>query len=174
MLSCQLNHRFSGYVWILFHECKHTCRQLEPERMEATSSESREVVSSSLLAGKRKCCVPKDCCEQFDLGLTWGDNLETENQESEPPPTKKGKEIRKRLSLQRKRCGSDKAVTVGATRWTFLSDTEEKALSERFVPKNTATSTKWAYTNFESWQKERNTRFVHDPERQVPADLLEV
>ena len=49
---------------------------------------------------------------------------------------------------------------------------EERALAEKCVPKNTATSTKWAVTNFESWRKSRNETFALEPGRQVPDRLL--
>ena len=112
--------------------------------MEPASDGSAEVVSPSLLTlGKRKCSPA--CRERFDLAPEgWGDD--TENQQPahvEPPPVKKGK----RLSVRRNEI--DKAVTIGDTRWTFVSDAQEKALA---APKNTAISTKWAVGNFKSWR----------------------
>ena len=137
--------------------------------MEPASDGSAGVVSPSLLSlGKRKCSPA--CRERFDPAPEgWGDD--TENQQPahvEPPPAKKGK----RLSVRRNEI--DKAVTIGDTRWTFVSDAQEKALAAKCVPKNTAISTKWAVGNFESWRKGRNVNFVNEPEKQVPADLLEV
>ena len=88
----------------------------------------------------------------FHLGMDgWSDP------ESEPPPK------RKRLSLKRKQ---------SEPRWDYLTFDEEMALSEKCVPKNTATSTKWAVANFESWRKRRNERFDAEREKQVPDNLL--
>ena len=70
---------------------------------------------------------------------------------------------RKRLSLPKK--GRDNGSS-------FLSVAEEAALSEKCVPKNTATNTKWAVANFEGWRKRRNETFHLQPERQVPDGLL--
>ena len=57
-----------------------------------------------------------------------------------------------------------------SARWHFLSAAEEESLSERYVPKNTASSTKWAVSNFQEWQKCRNERSSAD---EVPEDILE-
>ena len=85
----------------------------------------------------------------------WTDN--DLSSETEPLPK------RKRLSLH-------KTNQTGPNR--FLTLEEEAALSDKCIPKNTATSTKWAVANFESWRKRRNESFAQDPDRQVPDDLL--
>ena len=36
------------------------------------------------------------------------------------------------------------------------------------MPKNTATSTKWAVANFESWRQRQNETFDAEREKQVP------
>ncbi len=56
-----------------------------------------------------------------------------------------------KLSLDKK---EDKS-----SRWHFVSAEEQDSLSVKFVPKNTATSTKWALTNFTEWSKGRSDRF---------------
>ena len=98
--------------------------------MEPASNGSAEVVSPSLLTlGKRKCSPA--CCERFDLAPEgWGDD--TENQQPahvETPPAKKGK----RLSVRRNEI--DKAVTIGDTRWTFVSDARRKHLQQNVFPR---------------------------------------
>ena len=55
---------------------------------------------------------------------------------------------------------------------SFLSVAEEATLSEKCVPRNTATNTKWAVANFEGWRNRRNETFHLQPKRQVPDDLL--
>ncbi len=62
-----------------------------------------------------------------------------------------------------------------AERWHFVSEQQEEELCRKYVPKNTATFTKWALDNFQSWTKSRNERFaaVHLQEKQVPDNLLE-
>ena len=78
----------------------------------------------------------------FHLGIEgWSDP------ESEPPPK------RKRLSLKRNQ---------SEPRWDYLTFDEETALSEKCVPKNTATSTKWAISNFESWRNKGLTPSVRN------------
>ena len=47
--------------------------------------------------------------------------------------------------------------------WQFVEDATEAAFSKQFVPKNTATSTEWAVSNFVAWWNGRNTRDkIHD------------
>ena len=89
----------------------------------------------------------------------WTDSDDNEQPLSAKEPPAK----RKRLSLPKK--GRDSGSS-------FLSVVEEAALSEKCVPKNTATSTKWAVANFEGWRKRRNEAFHLQPERQVPDGLL--
>ena len=87
--------------------------------------------------------------------------------EAEPPPK------RKRLSLRNKTNQTEPRTTdPGEPRNRFLTSEEEAALSEKCIPKNTATSTKWAVANFESWRNRRNETFVQDPDGQVPDGVL--
>ena len=55
-------------------------------------------------------------------------------------------------------------------RWHFISDDEEEDFSKKFVPKNTAASTKWALANFNVWRQSGNKHFL---EKQVPGNFLE-
>ena len=44
-------------------------------------------------------------------------------------------------------CATSKE-SAPSSRWSFLSEVEELSLAKKCVPKNTATMTKWAVTNF--------------------------
>ena len=55
-------------------------------------------------------------------------------------------------------------------RWRFVD--KGSSSSEKFVPKSTATSTKWAVSNFVAWQDGRNAHYCIESEKQVPMDLL--
>ena len=92
----------------------------------------------------------------------WNEN-DPSTKENEPPPKKK----RFSLLKTQESCGSDESPGR-----TFLTLEEERALADKCIPRNTATSTKWAVTNFESWRKTRNENFTLEPERQVPDRLL--
>ena len=101
-------------------------------------------------------------CEQnLDLLVPEGWTEAADSSNEVEPPLK-----RKRLSLKKT---ADVCKSSGSR---FLSPEEEAALSDKCIPKNTATSTKWAVANFESWRKRRNEGFVREPGRQVPDGLL--
>ena len=97
--------------------------------------------------------------KRFPLGLEEGWTDSEEDSVSETPVPKK-----KRLSLSlKKRSKSDAALPCAtkengpsSCRWSFLSEVEELGLAKKCVPKNTATMTKWAVTNFLAWQTSRN------------------
>ena len=77
----------------------------------------------------------------------------SDSDENEPLVKKKvalAEEKGKRVKQKRKK-GSE-------GRLTYLYPEEESALSDKCVPKNTATSTKWAIGNFERWREGRNRR----------------
>jgi len=75
--------------------------------------------------------------------------------ESEVP---KWKPLKKKLKLS---VPKDKE-----SRWQFVDDAMEAALSKKFVPKNTATSTKWAVSNFVAWRNGRNAQDqIHDTQQ---------
>ena len=57
-------------------------------------------------------------------------------------------------------------------RWEFVDDTKEAGLSKKFVPKNTATSTRWAMSNLFSWCYGQKTQYCNEPYKQVPVDLI--
>ena len=101
----------------------------------------------------------------FSLGIDeWTDD--DASSKERPPPSKK-----KRLSLSlRKRGATDNPEKEN--RFNFLEATEQEMLAEKFIPKNTAVSTKWAVSNFETWRKSRNSRAVPDSEL-VPGNCLE-
>ena len=96
-----------------------------------------------------------------NLGLLIPEGWTVDPEAAQEPPPK-----RKRLSLHK-----DAAIEQPPVQ-RFLTREEEAALAEKCVPKNTATSTKWAVANFESWRKNRNKRFSSDRDRQVPDCLL--
>jgi len=51
-------------------------------------------------------------------------------------------------------------------------DAMEAALSKKFVPKNTTTSTKWAVLNFVAWRNGRNAQDqIHDTQQFENAEL---
>ena len=54
-----------------------------------------------------------------------------------------------------------------------MDEAKEAELEKKFVPKNTATSTKCVVTNFVAWRDGRNAQFCSEPEKQVPMDLFE-
>ena len=58
-------------------------------------------------------------------------------------------------------------------RWEFIDECKEEKLTKKFVPKNTATSKKWALSNFTSWKQSRNLHFADNVEKQIPDALLE-
>ena len=94
----------------------------------------------------------------------WNPSASSASSSSKPVSTKK-----LRLSLNRK----ERENKENDHRWQVIDETRQATLSERFVPKNTATSTKWAVANLESWRTARNSKFVHQPDQLVPSDLLE-
>ena len=54
----------------------------------------------------------------------------------------------------------------------FVDDAMEAALSKEFVPKNTATSAKWAVSNFVAWRNGQNTQNqIHDTQQFENAEL---
>ena len=113
--------------------------------------------------------------KRFPLGLEEGWTDSEEDSVSETPVPKK-----KRLSLPlKKRSKSDAALPCAtkengpsSCRWSFLSEVEELGLAKKCVPKNTATMTEWAVTNFLAWQTSRNKEFDGDQAKQVPSTLL--
>ena len=75
----------------------------------------------------------------------WTESRDKSSAEREVP---KWKPLKKKLKLS---VPKDKE-----SRWQFVDDAMEAALSKKFVPKNTATSTKWAVLNFVAWRNGRN------------------
>ena len=55
-----------------------------------------------------------------------------------------------------------------ADRLDFIGEERENNLSRKYVPKNTAATTKWALSNFTAWKQGGNKRFVCDSEKCVP------
>ena len=133
----------------------------------AKRSASAVVISPSLLAN-----IPKrsrECHEQFRLGMgEWTESSEESSTENEAAAPKAPKKLR--LSLQKRH--KQVAEKDKENRWQFVDEAEEAALGKKFVPKNTATSTKWAVSNFVAWRDSRNARYP-EPEKQVPVDLLQ-
>ena len=71
----------------------------------------------------------------------WAESSDKSSAESEVP---KWKPLKKKLKLS---VPKDKE-----SQWQFVDDATEVALSKEFVPKSTATSTKWAVSNFVAWR----------------------
>ena len=55
----------------------------------------------------------------------------------------------------------------------FYGEECENDLSRKYVPKNTAATTKWALSNFNAWKQARNKRFAGDSGKCVPDNILE-
>ena len=72
---------------------------------------------------------------------------------------------RPKLSLSLKRKGAPST----ATRFEFVDDAREEALSKKFVPKNTM---QWAFSTFLARRDKRNECFKDQPDKLVPLDLL--
>ena len=87
-----------------------------------------DLISPSFLANIQK--RSKKRHEQFCLGMEeWTESSDKSSTESEVP---KWKPLKKKLKLS---VPKDKE-----SRWQFVDDATEAALSKEFVPKNTATS----------------------------------
>ena len=81
----------------------------------------------------------------------WTESSDESSAENEAPKSKPLKKLK--LSVPK-----DKE-----NRWQFVDDTTEAAFNKQFVPKNTATSTRWAVLNFVAWRDGRNARDqIHD------------
>ncbi len=105
----------------------------------------------------------KDAHKRFKLGMgawTESDNSGEEEDKENAVPRRT-----KKLKLDKKK--------PSAERWHFISEEREEVLGKKYVPKNTATSTKWALGNFSSWRDSRNKRFSTDASKVVPDHLLE-
>ena len=94
----------------------------------------RGVMSLSLLEN-----IPekwsKDAHKRMCLGMgEWTESSSREEKENALPSRKPSKKLK--LSKE----SSDE-------RWHFISDDEEEDLGKKFVPKNTAASTKWVLAN---------------------------
>jgi len=56
--------------------------------------------------------------------------------------------------------------------WQFVDDATEPALSKEFVPKNTATSTKWAVSNFVARRNGWNAQDqIHDTQQSENVEV---
>ena len=119
-----------------------------------------DLISPSLLANIQKCSKKRH--ERFCLGMEeWTELSNKSSSESEVP---KWKPLKKKLKLS---VSKDKE-----SQWQFVDDATEAALSKEFVPKNTATSTKWAVSNFVAWRNGRNARDqIHDTQQSENAEL---
>lgn len=82
------------------------------------------------------------------------------NKENKPPQRKK-----RRLSLSLKK-GNDKVEENIGSRWNFIG-VEQSSPATNFVPKNTASSTKWVTLNFMEWKTCRNETFCEDTVKEV-------
>ena len=54
------------------------------------------------------------------------------------------------------------------SQWQFVDDATEAAFGKQFVSKDTATSTKWAVSNFVAWRNGRNGRNARDQIHDTP------
>ena len=123
----------------------------------AESTNTLPVVAPSLLTAAPAACSSNP----FSLGMEdWDDSPEstplkrmryvqqpTDSEGAGPlslPPSKK-----KQLSLSKPK-----------QRWEFLDECAQGALTNKFYPKNTNASTKWAMSNFSGWRKSWNTCVV--------------
>ncbi len=79
--------------------------------------------------------------------------VESSRSEEESSVKENQGQVRKKLklSLDKKGKKEDKS-----NRWHFVSTEEQNSQSVKFVPTNTATSTKWALTNFTEWSINRS------------------
>ena len=103
-----------------------------------------DLLSPSILANIQK--RSKKHHEWFRLGMgEWTKSSDKSSTESEVP---KWKPLKKNLKLS---VPKDKE-----SRWQFVDDATEAALSKEFVPNNTTTSTKWGVSNFVVWRNGRN------------------
>ena len=75
----------------------------------------------------------------------WTESSDKSSAESEMP---KWKPLKKKLKLS--------VLKDKESRWQFVDDATEVALSKEFVPKYTTTSTKWAVLNFVAWRNGQN------------------
>ena len=105
--------------------------------------------------------------------------IDSEGDDETPVPKKKrlSLSLKKRSKLESDSahlpCATSEKENAPRSRWSFLSEVEELGLAKKCVPKNTATMTKWALTNFLAWQTSRNEEFDGDQAKQVPSTLLE-
>ena len=77
-----------------------------------------------------------------------------------------------KLSLSKRReAAAGKENRENSVRFEFMDEAKVEALSKKFVPKNTTTSTKWCVSTFNSWLRARNARETE--ENRVPMDLLQ-
>ena len=75
-----------------------------------------------------------------------------------------------------KKCKSLKLNWKELDRWDFISEERENNLSRKYVPNNTAATTKfkWVLSNFKVWKQGRNKCFAGDSGKFVPDDILHV
>ena len=104
----------------------------------------------------------KKCHKRFRLGMgEWTNLSDNSSAENEVP---KWKPLQKKLKLS---VPKDKE-----SRWQFVDDEMEAALSKEFVPKYTTTSTKRAVLNFVAWRNGRNAQDqIHDTQQFENAEL---
>ena len=113
--------------------------------------------------------------KRFPLGLGdgWTDSEGDGDNETVTQVPKKKRLCLSRNKKQSSGPTSEKENFPTSSRWRFLSEVEQDSLAKKCVPKNTATMTKWAVTNFLAWQTGRNKMFDGDQAKQVPTTLLQ-
>ena len=113
--------------------------------------------------------------EVFHLDVE-GWDLDTSLQESTSESSAPVNELlaakRRRFSLCLSRKRATSTTTTATERFEFLDAAKSKALSKKFVPKNTEKSTQWGLSTFLTWRDRRNECFSEESEKQVPLDLL--
>ena len=109
---------------------------------------------------------------QLGLGDGWTDSSGSETDVRATSPAAKSPK-RLCLSLKKRRKAAPSTSRVNdENRFSFLNEQSVASLGQKAVPKNTATMTKWAVNNFQTWIVTRNKQFVDDESNQVPVDIL--
>ena len=84
-----------------------------------------------------------------------GERTESSDESSTENEAPKSKPPKKKLKLS--------VPKDNESQWQFVDDTTEVAFGKQFVPKNTATSTKWTMLKLVAWRNGRNARDqIHD------------
>ena len=81
--------------------------------------------------------------------------------------------MRKKVEPTEKKRKSLKLNRKEVDWWDSIGEERDNKLSRKYIPKNTATTTKWALSNFNVWKHSRNKRIAGDCGKCCPDDILE-